>query len=1328
MATTTVSTACTAQFNRILSDFKRELSQDEIQTFNFTSSMDLKESIRQLQKDQMSVKHMKNLYRLNAFVEAMDQFDKVVHVFLNASNYLGFIWGPAKFMLLTASSYAEALNTLLDAYQEIGEHIPLLQQYESQLKNNPYIQELVGLIFKDVLIFHRKAMKHFRQRAWRKLFHATWRTFGTDFSAIISNLQSHRRLLDSQAIFLSVQETMKVMKEVHDGRRVLDAECRRRKDEEERYRQHAVISWLSAADSTSDHEEALAIHEEQPESGRWFFQQDVVKNWVNSCLSSDSILWVNGKPGAGKTILASSLIAERRNQSSTPLVYFYCKHGDTSRDNFIGFAKSAIFQFTRLNPSLLPFILEKRAVTGTASLRSPRIAKEILEAAIESSGDLIFIVDGLDECIMAQKKEIIAWVRSAVALAETDGSKSFRACFFSQEDNDIGKLLRDVPTFRIMETHNSEDILRFCRRRAITMGKSFQLSPQDVENMASHVADKADGMFLYAKLVMVHLEGQVSKAALSREMKEIPPNLNQMYTRIKHRILDESSPSERQVAITLLSWLLCAKRPLTWHEIQGAMSLNLDDGSFDCDRRLFRNIKDFCGSLIEVRKGGAICFVHLTAKYFLQKEPALPTQLEDINLTRLCFSQLCLPSYSENSRDSVRQHILRGEYAFTEYALVYAFDHLLHVLESKDLAFANHGVLSATLRKFVSVCVTAPSEPLRGNKNIDKKLQLFEEDDFYQDLKHAIVYHTASLKGSSKAEEDEGILPLLQHFHYVRSKLELMVTSKPTEQLETLYGQDIFKCSEPLCGSFHTGFPTQKIRDKHCELHERMHLCSIPGCASNMIGFSSLRALQKHEQDYHKELDTEMSFPWHGTLKTMDILAEIKKGNHAALELWLSQYGAHIPSLKIRGFSKLLEVAARHGQNKMLRTLLNRSGSKLPRSNIIKESIRSGNDEGVQIVVKGTNIDETAIYRNLKLALRLGKDAIAKILLNGPSSAVHGLKRKRARKAAYLNLAIRFGRKAIFMHLMETYKVDPNYHGLRSGNSLFVAAEFSRIEMAKFLIKNKGCDKWAIQQHLGLASDSPLTMAGRQGHEDFILSVYPESAVVDRDRLSEIRNWLGVAQLHNAARDGNVSKVKEILRRNSANIDEVDSQGRTPWLLAVEHGHEHVVDVFLGMKRVAFDRTFPKGSSSSGPSVVHVTAESGNAPIMRLLLQSGKFTDRLQQDIFGRTIKVGQWGAWDTPLDIAREAKNMEIVKLLEEHESSLPKRDQTPLESSSSRPSVSTAEGSTSLSTNGTNTEAKIENSNSPVSIVSSLDSLLDTQMDSDELLEVIEISSDEE
>ena len=81
------------------------------------------------------------------------------------------------------------------------------------------------------------------------------------------------------------------------------------------------------------------------------------------------------------------------------------------------------------------------------------------------------------------------------------------------------------------------------------------------------------------------------------------------------RILKEASPAEKKDISMLLNWLVCAKRPLKWHEIQGAKSIDLEGQSVEWERRRFRvNPKDLCGSLVEIMPEGTVELVHLTAK------------------------------------------------------------------------------------------------------------------------------------------------------------------------------------------------------------------------------------------------------------------------------------------------------------------------------------------------------------------------------------------------------------------------------------------------------------------------------------------------------------------------------------------------------------------------------------------------------------------------------------------------------------------------------------------------------------------------------------------
>lgn len=56
-----------------------------------------------------------------------------------------------KFLLQVASTWAESFDTILDAYQQIGEQIPLLQQYQALFDHSPHMQRVLEMIYTDIL-------------------------------------------------------------------------------------------------------------------------------------------------------------------------------------------------------------------------------------------------------------------------------------------------------------------------------------------------------------------------------------------------------------------------------------------------------------------------------------------------------------------------------------------------------------------------------------------------------------------------------------------------------------------------------------------------------------------------------------------------------------------------------------------------------------------------------------------------------------------------------------------------------------------------------------------------------------------------------------------------------------------------------------------------------------------------------------------------------------------------------------------------------------------------------------------------------------------------
>jgi hypothetical protein len=86
-------------FEGILKDFKKRLTPKELQNFEFVTLNDVRKTAIGIQNSQEQLKEMRHMKRLESFLEAMDQFGKVIETFVNASGYVAFVWGPIKFIL-----------------------------------------------------------------------------------------------------------------------------------------------------------------------------------------------------------------------------------------------------------------------------------------------------------------------------------------------------------------------------------------------------------------------------------------------------------------------------------------------------------------------------------------------------------------------------------------------------------------------------------------------------------------------------------------------------------------------------------------------------------------------------------------------------------------------------------------------------------------------------------------------------------------------------------------------------------------------------------------------------------------------------------------------------------------------------------------------------------------------------------------------------------------------------------------------------------------------------------------------------------------------------
>jgi len=145
-----------------------------------------------------------------------------------------------------------------------------------------------------------------------------WKDFQTRFKRLLEGLGRHRDFIQSQADLLHYHQY-----KVDRTRYLEDIDRQEQQEQKEKY--SAVLKWLSGANTSLDHADACSARQEYPGTGRWILKTEKLQNWREAQFPIYSSLWINGIPGAGKTILASVIIDDCLQDKRLETIYFYCK-------------------------------------------------------------------------------------------------------------------------------------------------------------------------------------------------------------------------------------------------------------------------------------------------------------------------------------------------------------------------------------------------------------------------------------------------------------------------------------------------------------------------------------------------------------------------------------------------------------------------------------------------------------------------------------------------------------------------------------------------------------------------------------------------------------------------------------------------------------------------------------------------------------------------------------------------------------------------------------------------------------------------------------------
>lgn len=377
------------------------------------------------------------------------------------------------------------------------------------------------------------------------------------------------------------------------------------------------------------------------------------------------ILWIRGKPGSGKSVLARSIQRKlldascNMGQPANPTLigdWFYHRRRGGEYVRHESFVRSVLYHLLEQRPLLFDQFF-RNAYRSMDPRRAPPwtydLLVDILITICQSAIRIICVVDAVDE---AESAEVISLIQSLIGL---DGRSNTKFIILSRPNVQIERRIDAAPAI-VVEDENAGDIERIVNfglsslQKAIhsldfskpaPLGRPNRMSrrpnmrqprlrtlpatvgreKQALSEIREILVSKSQGSILWVKLLLDKLihEAKTNEGATIEEMRQIvnqvPEELSDYYLQIVEELTNQKSPQRVHEIRQALMWICCAAEigDVTLDGVWEALAVLKDDmksdqldniwqkqilvNSYD---ELWRKISSICGPFVEIFNPG----------------------------------------------------------------------------------------------------------------------------------------------------------------------------------------------------------------------------------------------------------------------------------------------------------------------------------------------------------------------------------------------------------------------------------------------------------------------------------------------------------------------------------------------------------------------------------------------------------------------------------------------------------------------------------------------------------------------------------------------------
>ncbi|QYS92918.1 NACHT domain-containing protein [Trichoderma simmonsii] len=872
-------------------DLDRTITPADSRDFRVSTLAQVRDAALEIERQLAARGSLRNMRRLMPLFRGIEHYSKVIDVLCNGTPYLPWIWAPIALILRVASEYVDAFEQIIKGYSQLAESLGRFELLGNAFLGDSEFQQTLAVFYADILQFHKHAYKFVRRSGWKLLFLTTWGRFQRRFDNILEDMKRHEALIDREANARNIAESKEMRQDIRRWREQSLEQVSNLDGEEAAKQYQSIISWLNM-----DESDQLAIFESISAEGRkhpgtcsWVLKNPKISSWLQS-KPDMSVLWLQGTPGSGKSVISTQLV-NFMQASNMFVIHHFCTYLYTSSTTYEQILKSLLMQLLRKDGDLVAhvyeeFVLGKKSPTVPALERLLQLLFKSISNEPSKAEYVWIILDGLDECELEKQARVVSLMNQVASDRSSPGNTTCKVLISSRTSSILSNCLRKKQTVSLSDEKDclEEAIRQYASQRLQSLEQKFHqlhISPGEVDHIVRGIAKKADGMFLYARLVLDYLSTNIfySGDEIMTSVNQLPEKLGDFYRKILLQILTHLDIRSENRVKSILSWIAFAKRPLKRLELLSAITFS--SGDPEVTNLVPEYILDICGPLLEERGDTTLTFIHVSVKEFLQTPSSSLTITQEESLQEHGVATVsCLLSglqvFSKVYPEQARYlRVIKGLHGFHVYATEFWTEYLLSSVkfprgdpENTSPLLVLACKLADTLSETSSPAISEEAKSPPNGLN-DRMSFLRQHPILYEHVEAALkgrslkrleaeLFPETNLDGTWRSPKKlaplDGISAMLTVYQdTVRSLLDQHdypgVTAEELELFKSQFRTSAFTCRLKSCPRATLGFESEK----HCLQHEMTHIrrlrCTAADC--KFPPFVSPQALKMHTSKYH---------------------------------------------------------------------------------------------------------------------------------------------------------------------------------------------------------------------------------------------------------------------------------------------------------------------------------------------------------------------------------------------------------------------------------------------------------------------------------------------